>query len=222
VDVSPDGTTAVAATAPPALYDSGSAATSRGQLTFINLETGQVTTREVDQPAHLAVYSPDGGTVAAAGTDRTITFYDRSGAVRGESLLVDHTITDMQYRPDGNQLAVALSSGEVDIFDLRTNTLAMPPLPSNGTDQAFALSWNRVGDLLAVGMEQPGRNFSDRRPTGVNVWQVNSASWSAQVCSLAGRDLTAEEWRQYAGDSLPYRHVCADPPRGTPRPSRRG
>jgi hypothetical protein len=42
--------------------------------------------------------------------------------------------------------------------------------------------------------------------TGV-VWNVDPAAWKAKACSVANRNLTRPEWKQFLGNRA-YRDVC--------------
>lgn len=42
-------------------------------------------------------------------------------------------------------------------------------------------------------------------------WDINQASWQSRACSIANRNLTRDEWKQYLGDE-PYNKTCSDLP----------
>jgi len=39
-------------------------------------------------------------------------------------------------------------------------------------------------------------------------------SWQDRACSIANRNLTKPEWRQFVGDDLPYLPTCPQLPPG--------
>jgi hypothetical protein len=38
----------------------------------------------------------------------------------------------------------------------------------------------------------------------IQLWDVGFESWAARPCSIANRNLSLVEWREYAGPSIPY------------------
>ena len=52
--------------------------------------------------------------------------------------------------------------------------------------------------------------FNGSGPFGVRTvtWSLKPSNWERAACTIVGRDLTADEWNQYVGVSVPYHHTC--------------
>jgi WD40 repeat protein len=46
----------------------------------------------------------------------------------------------------------------------------------------------------------------------VMLWGANEQSWRRLACSVVNRTLSRTEWREFAGESVPFRPVCPDLP----------
>jgi hypothetical protein len=46
------------------------------------------------------------------------------------------------------------------------------------------------------------------------VWDLDPADWAKTACSIAGRNLTQSEWKQYL-PGRPYQSTCPQWPAGT-------
>jgi hypothetical protein len=68
---------------------------------------------------------------------------------------------------------------------------------------------------------------SDPKAAGQFFFDTDMAQWARVSCRLAGRSLTAEEWRRYVGDERPYSPGCVaaadggdSSPSSQPKPTR--
>ena len=72
--------------------------------------------------------------------------------------------------------------------------------PLNGHQSSvYSLAFSPNGKILASGSE-------DRL---IILWDLDMASWQQRACSIANRNLTKEEWRQFIGTGA-YRKTCRD------------
>jgi DNA-binding SARP family transcriptional activator/WD40 repeat protein len=134
------------------------------------------------------------------------------------------------FSPSGSRVAVAFSSGRVWIVDTRTGrpVEAPPPAHQSGIywlgwspDGSRILSNDGAGTLElwdsatgtvqetvtlpdghgGVGQFRPGTTDVTILSAGkVLTWDTRPAYALAFACRIAGRDLTADEWRTYVGD----------------------
>ena len=74
-----------------------------------------------------------------------------------------------------------------------------------------------TGDANYVEVDHPGgtRLLSGTTvPTGTDmVWDLDPAHWASTACSVAGRNLTQAEWKQYL-PGRPYQLTCPQWPAG--------
>ena len=54
-------------------------------------------------------------------------------------------------------------------------------------------------------------NFDARGGEAVILWNTSITSWIAHACSIANRNLTLAEWKQFVGNE-PFSNVCPDHP----------
>jgi WD40 repeat protein len=106
-------------------------------------------------------------------------------------------LLELEFSRDGTLLASAGADGTVALWDVKTQQRLGLPLTVEA-DTYIATTFTPDGSRLFAVSE--GRR-------GVR-WDVSVDSWKRHACRVAGRDLTAREWR----DALPDRHyqaVCA-------------
>jgi WD40 repeat protein len=105
-----------------------------GRLSFIDTTSGQSTSVVVQQPVIHAIYSPLGRTIAAAGSDATLAFYDYAGqVVPPGSITAADRILNLAYSPDATKIAAALANGQIEVIDASTGALSMPPCSQSMT-----------------------------------------------------------------------------------------
>jgi WD40 repeat protein len=68
--------------------------------------------------------------------------------------------------------------------------------------QATRVAFSPKDSLLATG------GGADRQ---VSVWNVDLRAWADRAGSMANRNLSLQEWRQYLG-TIPYRAICPTRP----------
>src|SRR4051794_5022223 len=97
---------------------------------------------------------------------------------------------------DGSTLVVWNESDGERIYDVTQRTELGDPIPYGDTTLYFALRPD--GKQLAV----------PNGPSGLALWDVDPSHWTDAACSVAGRDLTHQEWDQYLGWYGDYDETC--------------
>ena len=137
--------------------------------------------------------SADGRILATGSRDQTAVF----GMPRLVQLLSSRRTSQRSRSghsaPMETLSASAAQDGSVMLWDVKTGR-EMLSLRRSATLVAFS----PTGLLLATA------GGPDKR---VTVWNVSIDTWADRACSIANRNLTCEEWRQYIADS-PYQPVC--------------
>jgi len=101
------------------------------------------------------------------------------------------------FAADASQLAVQVG-GRLLFWDLA----AAEPL-----DAALALP--RGASLMGASTDVPGWIAgSSTNPDEHFVFGTDRSAWQTAACALAGRALTAEEWRRHVGGDRPYAPAC--------------
>lgn len=149
-------------------------------------------------------FSPDGKILAAGTYDTTIQLWDVTHRQLLGPPLAGHTasVLSVAFSPDGTLLASGSVDHTVRLWDMATRQPAAPPL-SGHADSVDSVAFSPDGRTLASGS-------ADHT---VRLWDVDVASATRRACSIANRNLTREEWRQYLGNT-PYVKTCPGLPAG--------
>ena len=181
-----------------------------------------------------AFFLPDGETLLVVTADNVLSIALTDPLLRATTLFRNDGITGLAVRPDGVEIAVAHGDGHIDLVELaglqrRTidrpdESISIDTLAYSGDGELLAslsgtgdLYLHDVGsgrllmrtqwwplDLLALG---DGSQFLTVTPTGVVRWDFAPAQLADAACSLAGRQLTHEEWTTYM-PAMPYSPTC--------------
>ncbi|MGB8435085.1 MAG: TIR domain-containing protein, partial [Burkholderiales bacterium] len=129
--------------------------------------------------------SPDGNLFAAA-CGRQLAIHSLDQGVQRLALIDQSSpIEVLAFDPEGHRLAVANSDSTWTLWDVSAARTLGTAFPAPAVIRAMAFA--NDGKQLLTGDWQ-GR---------VIVWDVALADWRTQACRIAGRELTADEWRRY-------------------------
>lgn len=139
--------------------------------------------------------SPDGKTLASAGQDGTIRFYDLdAGRPVGDGVPVPSAaVTQMSFSGDGTTL-VATDGQRTFLLDSASRALLGTPIPGRG-----------------VAGPAGGIAFLADNGT-LRLWRDDPGSLLAQACARANRNLSREEWERFVGPAHPYHRTCPNLP----------
>jgi WD40 repeat protein len=130
----------------------------RARLRGLTGNVGKVTT---------VAFSPDGRTLAACGSDRTVALFDVS---RGFPVGHDGFVNSLAFSPDGATVATAGADGNVVLWDARTRT------PRAILDGHRGGHRDQVTDVVDVAFAPDGRTLASTALDGqVTVWDVQDA-----------------------------------------------
>lgn len=122
---------------------------ANADLEILNARTGQMI-RRLEEPGQVVclAYSPDGATLATAGTDQLISLWDvATGRLRAKFTGHTGVVWSLAWSPDGQRLATAGWDGTVRVWDVTRRQDAEPiPTPAN-----FSVAFSPDGEVLAGG-----------------------------------------------------------------------
>ncbi len=181
------------------------AAAGSGGLRLWNLKTEVGEARTLGTGRHLrsVAWSDDGGYLASGTKGGTILLWDLSRDGGPEALdLAGHTaaVEAVAFNPARAQLASASLDGSVRLWAFK-NPEARPIVMRDHNTWVWSVGFHPDGD----------HGFSGGSDQMVRRWKTHSALLVGEICNLAGRNLSAEEWREYLPPDLDYRATCLQP-----------
>jgi dipeptidyl aminopeptidase/acylaminoacyl peptidase len=171
------------------------------EVQLYNIKEDRVTTTLQSAYAGFtsAAFSPDARFVAAIDTNRTTIVWERgSGRVvdvfQAGTSVGDQTLFDVVFSPDSRLLA-ATDGVNIVLWDLTAHTQFVRPI-------------NDAASLNNVTFSPDGQYLLEAQVNGpVVVRYASPPGWVSQACSIANRNLTADEWTHLIGDE-PYHATC--------------
>ena len=165
-----------------------------------------------------AVFSVDGRQVLSLSKTSLVTWDVASRRHVDEPVRTPAATADMLVRlsPDGKLLAL-LSSDGLRLFDAATRQPLGEVFGGKGSIPAQGyghVGFSPDGKQFAVGgvFSPDGKWLASRATSSPFIWHVDIERWLAQACELVNRNLTAAEWRRYAGTDASYMTSCPDLP----------
>lgn len=160
-------------------------------MRVMNARDGTVAGPDIGHgPGLVAVFSPDGDTIAAGGLDRAVTFLDwRSGKLRFQPIRHPWPIVSIDYSPDGMQVLTASSDDRLRLWDARSGS-AVREIQLDGSPSAvgFTHGGRRIQVISALTL-----HFYDAasgRPVGPRI-ALSTGSMNAKVSADGNRIVVA-------------------------------
>ena len=165
----------------------------RYSTSLVDADTGRVISTGAEG-ATLSVMAGAGELIAAH--DNRLVRYEMPDLTASGSLAgLKGGIDSLQLTEDGTTLLVAANDGTVSLHDL-----------ASGIRLGDAIT--TASPFIIPGYLRPdGRFLVVTEEDGVAVWDLDPEHQLAAACTMAGRDLTREEWTTYFG-AIPYRSTC--------------
>jgi DNA-binding SARP family transcriptional activator/WD40 repeat protein/energy-coupling factor transporter ATP-binding protein EcfA2 len=158
----------------------------------VGLSSGQLTRLPVSKAS--GVVSPDGTRFVALGDDGTLGVYD----LRDDRWIhrpSPSDATDVTFTSDGKHFLTTRGTS-VTIWDRQGRKYATLDVPVAGIGEAGVYPPPGTGPLLLT------------TGTGeLRHWSIHRRDWIAKACSMAGRNLTRDEWTTLVGNR-PYHRTC--------------
>jgi WD40 repeat protein/DNA-binding SARP family transcriptional activator len=189
--LSPDGRTLVALDFVPAEAVPPEAARS---IAYADLDRARARDLPVGVAGAAAIFAPDGRRLAVGGHAGDLVLIDTGNglALRSPVIAHDGPAGPLAYSADGRTVVAGGPDGQVSVWDGRTGELLgviTPAAPGVHTYPAFQPDGHTVVIASSDGT--------------VHIWDTRPAEWIAYACRVAGRDLTAAERTEAAGEHAP-------------------
>ena len=142
--------------------------------------------------------SPDGLRLAVGGSAGEAGVMDLSTGTWVNPPTEGHTdfVYRVAYSPDGTMFATSGWDGRVNLWDGLTGE-HIASITAGPSDLATLVEFMDDGHTLTI----------TAGDGSVSTWDTRLEQWIAYACSVAARNLTADEWTASFGDR-PYRETC--------------
>ena len=180
--------------------------TAAGSLISIDLNTREISILPLDaqaSPIHSVSVHPSGKTVAIGNERGSIKIFDMDNKVILHELSGHKSgVTTVAFSPDGNMLASSAKDGRMQIWQTNAYNELPVVIEDNFKNRNTAYIWDmkftKDGKFLITGSEDGA----------VRVWPTNTEYFAQTLCDQLIRNMTKEEWENYAGNEVNYRSTC--------------
>ena len=139
-------------------------------------------------------FSPGGATLVCGTGRGEIAFWDLAG---GKALgsLVGHasSVNSLSLNPRGNFLVSASSDATVRLWEIASHSTQPIVLPGHSS-WVWSAAFTPDGERVVSG-------GADR---GLRLWEARTERMARELCARVHRSLTAEEWKRFMPEDLPY------------------
>jgi WD40 repeat protein len=144
------------------------------------------------------VFAPEDRALVFAGVDGLLTWWNQDLHAEDRSRSVGGFVIGMAA--SGDRARIATNTADfARVWDARTGD-ELRQLPYAGWSTAVAISADGRW-LASTGQDGDGTTFID-------VTEIWPADPVAAACKKVQRNLTRDEWREYMGESAPWRETC--------------
>ncbi|WP_222262503.1 nSTAND1 domain-containing NTPase [Modestobacter marinus] len=158
-------------------------------------------------------FSADGALLASAGDDGTVQLWDQAtGQLLGGPLTGQGgAVNAVAFSPDMALLASTGADRTVQLWDPATGRARGEPLEGHSS-AVNAVAFSPTGaSFVSAGTDQTVQLWD------LSWWDRPPSAWAEAGCQVVNRNLSQDEWDQFAGD-LAYQRTCPTLPAGNGAP----
>lgn len=149
-----------------------------------------------------ARFSPDGTMLATGGLLGQVAVFDvATGRLLHAPARVHRDfLGQTEWLPDNRTVVTTGADGMIALYDTKRGLIraTMPASAEGGRGYTYLTSVSSA-EVTAASRDRPARTYT-----------LRPDRWLAYACTVAGRDLTKDEWASYLGDR-PYQQTCDGP-----------
>lgn len=149
-----------------------------------------------------ATFSPDGTMLATGGLAGDVAVFDVATGrlLHPPSQVHRDFLGQTEWLPDNRTVVTTGADGTIALYDAQRGLVrATMPASAEGSRGYTYLTSLRGTEVTAATRDNPARTYT-----------LEPDRWLAHACTVAGRDLTQDEWASYLGDR-PYQQTCGGP-----------
>jgi WD40 repeat protein/predicted Ser/Thr protein kinase len=170
-----------------------------GKVTLWNYRTAEKL-RELERPGRALALSPDGATLATAGSANSVDLWEADSGKLLRTLVTDNSVWSLAFSPDGGHLITAGWTSEALVWDLNSN---LPPGKLSGhVRNVWSATYSPDGSTVATTSSDQTIRLWDSatlqlrnilRGHGNEVW-CGAFSPDGRLLATGGKDQTVRLW----------------------------
>jgi WD40 repeat protein len=147
-------------------------------------------------------FTPDGTRIAATTNRRTLDIWDVASGNAIQPVTTQRAnALGVAFSRNGRLIAIASGQlvGVAENKVILVDTNSRRPLGEfTQTCPIFSLAFSPDSTLVATASGCDG----------LTLWRADESAWRDIACAAVNRDLSAQEWRDLVGESIPFQSVC--------------
>jgi WD40 repeat protein len=176
-----------------------------GRARVLEMPSGKEIARITQaQPVLTVALSPDGRHLAVGGDDGSARVFEVASTKELTAFTHRGPVAAVAFGPDGRFVATVSTDGKVRVLDVRSGK-PVAEFPHHAWTSLHATAFVREGRELLAAWQNRGNEVVVERNA------LAPGGLLAQACARVGRNLSAEEWRQYLPAEEP-RKTCPNLP----------
>jgi WD40 repeat protein len=189
---------------------------STGAFLLCGTQDGRLIMWDTNTKTQSTIYSGNAAitSISLNANSSRIAFGDQNGILRvadAQTRSILQTVSahsaqikDLDYSPDGQQIATASYDRTVKIWDGNNLTTNQPIEVKSHNAFVMSLAFSPDGRYLVT-----SSNYENTlRNETLYFWHTHNQQMAQQICNLVSRNMTQREWENNVSPDIPYENTC--------------